>query len=770
MRSALAAATLALGVGACTAIFSFVNPLLLHPFTYPQADRLVLIQQRDPKGNPSLGLSYPVYRDWTTQTRTLPDLAAFDVGFFFLTGVDEPEQVAGALVTSNLFRTLGVAPALGREFRDGEEGVVILTDACWKRRFGADPNILGRSIALDWARTPEVERYTVIGVMPPKFWMYYSGFEVFVPVARNARTLIGAAIGRLGDGVTLEQAQSALAAIPAEKEWSVLVRPWERTVTAPLRSELLVLAAGAALLLLIASANVAGLLLVRAQARRREFAIRAALGARPWRLAALFLRESLSLGVAAAILGIPLAWAGVRLILALRPADLYVMQLSPGLDRIGIDSAALAFAVSAALLACLMAGILPALQARKVDVITALKDAGPVDSHRGRKLLVAAEVALSVMLLAGAGLLIKTLQRIHAVDLGYHPGHVVALRLPVPKGQAADSERTASYYRDVLARLASLPQVRDVALGEQLPDSADTLPSSGRGPQDFVIAGRPDSVRSRYNIVSPGYFSTLGIPLLRGRYLQEQDQRRVVVSDSMARRAWPASDPVGQQIDLRGQALEVVGVVGDVQNLLTHPEGDLFLARQIVVYRPRRDVPAPAQYFLAVRTSGNPLSVMRSIRETVRDLGGVVAEMDTMDRFVQNATWQNEQAAGLVGAFAALALLLSAVGLYGVISFAVARRTREIGIRVAVGARRKDVAGLVLIETAGPVFTGVIAGIAAALAMRRWLGSLLYGVAPGDPSVLAITTLAMCAAALGACAIPLIRALRVDPMVALRCD
>jgi putative ABC transport system permease protein len=775
MRNALAVVTLALGIGACTAIFSFVNPLLLHPFTYPRADRLVTIQERDPKGNPAYLLSYPAYRDWTTQTRVLPTIAAFDVGFFFLTGVDDPEQVAGALVTPNLFRTLGVRPALGRDFREGEERVVVLTDACWKHRFGRDPNILGRSIALDWARTPEVERYTVIGVMPPKFWMYYSGFEVFVPLGhsairedRRARSLI--AIGRLADGATMSQTQGALAAIPTEKDWGVIVQGWERTVTEPLRSELLVLAGGAGLLLLIASANVAGLLLVRAQARRREIAIRAALGASPWRLVALFVRESLWLGLAAALLGILLAWWGVRVILAIRQANLYVMQLSPGLDRIAIDPAALSFAVGAALIACLLAGIVPAMQARKVDVTNALKDTGSAESHRGRKVLVAAEVALSVTLLAGAGLLIKTLQRIHAIDLGYRPDHTLAMRLPVPKTQAADAARTEAYYRDVLVRLAALPQVREAALGEQLPDSADTLPSSGRGPQDFGIAGRADPIRARYNIVTPSYFSTLGIPLLRGRYLNQQDQRRVVISESMARRGWPAGDPVGQNVNLREESLEIVGVVADTRNLLINAHGDRFFAATVVVYRPVRDLPPPAQYFLAVRTSANPLSVARSVREVVRDLGGVVAEMDTMDRFVQNATWQNEQAAGLVGAFAALALILSAVGLYGVIAYAVARRTREIGIRVAVGARRKDVIALVLIETGGPVLVGVIAGIAAALAMGRLLGSLLYRVAPGDPAVLAMTAAAMCVAALAACSIPMLRALRVDPMIALRCD
>jgi predicted permease len=775
MHSGLAVMTLALGIGASTAIFSLVNPLLLHPFTYPRADQLVLVHERDPKGNPSLAVSYPTFRDWSAST-AFSGLAAFDIGFFFLTGVEEPEQVAGALVTPHLFRTLGVAPALGRDFQDGEEGVVVLTDACWKRRFGSDPNILGRTIALDWARTPEVERYTVIGVMPPRFWMYYSGFEVFVPLHRSAiredrKARMLMAIGRLAGGVTLEQAQSALSAIPAEKDWSVLVRPWERTVTAPLRSELLVLSAGAALLLLIASANVAGLLLVRAQARRRETAIRAALGASPWRLAGLFLRESLWLGLASAVLGIVLAWWGVWTILAMRPVDLYVMQLSPGLDRIGVDPGALLFAACAALLACLLAGAVPALQARNVNLTKAFKDTGSAESQRARKLLVAAEVALSVMLLAGAGLLIKTLQRIREVDLGFRPDHILAMRLPIPKAQAADTAHTASYFQEAVARIAALPQVRAAALGERLPTdgSGDVLPTSGRGPGDFQIAGRPERIRAAQDIVMPSYFATLGIPLLRGRYLTDEDEHRVVINASMARRWWPADDAVGQIIRDRDLTLEIVGVVADTQSMRTDLRGVHFADHQApLIYRPMRDSPAATQYFLAVRTASDPLALARAVRQVIGNLGGVVAEMDTMDRFVQNATWQNEQAAGLVGTFAALALLLSGIGLYGVISFAVARRTWEIGVRVALGARRRNVIGLVMMETFAPVLAGLAAGMAAAVAFNRLFASLLYHVAPSDPAVFAGVAAATAMAALLACWIPLRRALAVDPMAALR--
>jgi hypothetical protein len=287
MRNAVAIATLALGIGASTAMFSFVHPMLLHPFLYPRADRLVVLEARDGKGYPA-GVSWPEYRDYSRQASVFSDVGAFDIGFFFLTGVNQPEQIAGSLVTPNVFRMLGAAPALGRDFRDGEDSVAILSDACWKSRFGGDPSILGRNIALDFARTPQTERYTVIGVMPPDFWMYYSAFEVFVPLPRaamsedrNARGL--AAFARLRDGATLQQARSAVSAIPHDEGLSSSVGLWEKSQTEDIRPSFLVLAGGAAILLLIATANVAGLLLVRAQGRRREIAIRAALGATPWR-------------------------------------------------------------------------------------------------------------------------------------------------------------------------------------------------------------------------------------------------------------------------------------------------------------------------------------------------------------------------------------------------------------------------------------------------------------------------------------------------------
>ncbi|HWJ41603.1 MAG TPA: FtsX-like permease family protein, partial [Candidatus Limnocylindrales bacterium] len=627
--------------------------------------------------------------------------------------------------------------------------------SAWRKRFGADPNILGRNIALDFARTKEIERYTVIGVMPPNFWMYYGNFEVFVPLERafirddrKARSLI--AIGRRAPGVSLAQAQSALNAIPMEPGWSARVRPWEQAATQPVRSELLLLSGSAGLLLLIASANVAGLLLVRAQARRREIAIRAALGASPSRLMRLLLGESIRVAIAATILGAMLAWWGVKVMLAVLPPDIEATRFLPGLDRVAVDPWAIAFAGLASLLSCLLAGIIPALRARSNDLSTATRDIGSPESQRGRKVLVMIEVAMSVVLLAGAGLLIKTMDRIRAIDLGFRPERLLILRVPPPRGDSS-----ASYYSDLSTRVAALPGVRSAALFSSV---------TGRTRGGFEIPGRAEKFQAGYMIVQPGYFATFAIPIRRGRAFDDRDERRVMVSETMARRYWPHDDAVGQSLKLdgeaAGEALEVIGVAADTRPMV-------FRDPDPMVYRPLRDGRAGQ---LAVRTYGDPLALTTAVTGVVRDLGGVVAELGTMEHFVANNTWQQEQAAGLLGGFAAIALILTAAGLYGVVSFAVARRTREIGIRVAIGANRADVAALVFRETILPGAAGLAVGLAASLALRKFVAGLLYQVAPNDPWVLATVAIIASCTVLVACSVPLRRALRVDPMIALHLD
>jgi putative ABC transport system permease protein len=757
MRNALAILTLAFGIGASTAMFSFVHPMLLHPFLYPRADRLVVIEARDPQGHPG-GVSWPEYRDYAKQASVFSDVGAFDIGFFFLTGVDQPEQIAGSLVTPNVFRMLGAAPALGRHFRDGEEGVVILSDACWKHRFGGDPNILGRNIALDFARTPETERYTVIGVMPPDFWMYYSAFEVFVPLPRAAmgddRSARGlAAMARLRDGATLEQARSAVAAIPHDKYWSTSVRLWEKSQTQDIRPGLLVLAGGAVILLLIATANVAGLLLVRAQGRRRELAIRAALGATPWRVMRLLAGESLKLGVLAGGVGIVLAWWGLRIMVASLPKG-GLFSFLPSLDRVVIDLPALVFAIGSSLFACLLAGILPAIVMRHADLVSGLKDVAAVDSPRARTILVTAEIALSVTLLAGAGLLIKTMERIRAIDPGFRSDHLLALRAPVPR--ATDRAHAEVYYRELQSRLAALPGVRSVALA-----NAQPLTGTHRS-EKFEIPGRDNPAEADYRVVTPNYFATLGIPIHQGRAFDAADDHRAVISESLARKYWPGEDPIGKSIRVHGESIEIVGICGDIRDVLLRDPTP-------ILYRTWRDEPDSAQQ-VDIQSSNDPLALARAVNGVVRDLGGVVAEVHQGQQFIDDVTWQQKQSAQVLAVFAGLALALAGVGLYGVISLAIGRRTREIGIRVAIGAGRGEIVGLVVRETVRPVVAGLALGTAVALGMSRVVASMLYEVAPSDPLVLASVAVAVVAAAMFACLMPLRRALRVDPMVALRCD
>ncbi len=524
MRNALTVLTLSLGIGAATAMFSFVHPMLLHPLSYPHADRLAVIEVRDSKRRPG-GVSWPEVRDYA-KAPVFSSVAAWDFGFFFLTEVDEPEQIAGSLVTPNLFRVLDAKPALGRDFRNGEDGVVILSDACWKRRFGGDPNILGRSIALDFARASETQHYTVIGVMPPDFWMYYRAFEVFVPLPgasmsedRKRRGL--AAFARLRDGVTLARARSVLSWIPQEKDWTTTLRLWERSQTEDVRPSLLLLSGGAALLLLIAMGNVAGLLLMRAQGRRREIAIRGALGATPWRIMRLLIGESFNVGVFASALGVMLAWWGLRIVVASLPKE-GLFNFLPSLDRVVIDWPALLFAIGSSIFACTLAGVVPAIAVRRGDLVTGLKDGAAIDSPRARTILVAAQIGLSVMLLAGAGLLLKTMQRINAIDPGFRADHLLTLRAPVPR--ATDRSHAAAYYRELHTRLAALPGVQSAAL-------ASSQPLTGiHPPERFDIPGRSDTPEAEIRVVTPDYFTTLGIGIHRGRAFDVRDDHRAVIS------------------------------------------------------------------------------------------------------------------------------------------------------------------------------------------------------------------------------------------------
>ncbi|HTB13160.1 MAG TPA: ADOP family duplicated permease [Bryobacteraceae bacterium] len=726
-RNLLAASTLAVGVTACTAIFSFVHPLLLNPFSYPNPAELVTIEPE--KQGSRVPATLSDFEAWRQETRAFRDLAAFDIGFFFLNNAEEPEQIPGALVSTNLFHLLGVEPVLGRDFQPNEDRVVILTDAAWKRHFNADPNILGRSIALDFARTTEVERYTVIGVLPKNFWMYYAGFEVFVPLDQKAaRNLY--VVGRAKEGVSVAQAQSAVRSIPIEKEETARVRNWQDTAAQPIRPALIALSAASILLLLIASVNVTSLLLARANARRREIAIRAALGATPARILKLLLGESLQLALIAAAAGALLAKALVTALIKTIPPDLNSARLLPGLDRVTVDLTALLFAALIAAAACIAAQILPALELRSIDLVTGLKNAA--SARAPRKILVTAEVALSVVLLASAGLLLKTIAHIDDIDVGFQPKNLLVLRLPIPRGQ----QNAPALLKACYDAISALPGVESAAL----------------------TSSQPLTGASGARVVSPNYFATLGIALRRGRFFTGSDRHRAVINEAMAHRDFPNEDPIGRTITLEGARLEIVGVAANTRSRLFEKEGP-------IIYRSSNDAPAGQ---IAVRTAADPLSLAQAVRAAVAAQGGTVAEISTMESFIKNDSWQHQQTATLTTLFAALAFLLATVGLYGVISFAVARRRKEIGIRVALGATRKNVIALVLRESLMPVGTGLAAGLALSLALNQSLKSLFCEVAPADPQILTAVVCAIALATLAASYIPTLRALRVDPAKTLR--
>jgi len=750
----LAILILALGIGAAATLFSFVNPLLVHPLVYPRADRLMTIEEIDPKGS-ATPVSLDSFHNWNRAQRS-SQLAAYDIGVFFLTGVTEPEQVYGALVTPNLFDVLEVQPMLGRGLREGEPDAVVLTYGAWQRHFGGDPGVIGRTIDLDFARTPEVERYRVVGVMPPDFWMFYGAFEVFVPMnerALNPKAHALYAVARLADDATRQQAAATLPS--SQKGWGIRVTPWATGVAASIRKQILAVTGGAVLLLLIACTNVAGLLLTRAFARRRETSIRAALGASPTRLMRWSLGNSLKVALAAGVLGTLFAWIGVRILIAILPADIVSRGFVPGFDRVAINAPALVFTLLTVLAVSLACGALPAWNAARIDVWEALKSASGMSSQRLRRVLVAIEVALSVMLLAGAGMIGKTLANIAGIDLGFRVDNLLVLRVPT---QNRDRAQVQNLRIDLLRRVSAIPGIVSASLA-----SAQPL-TGNHGNVDVRIAGRNDTVTTGIVTVSPNYFSTLGFALRAGRFLNDSDRGKVIVDETLARKLWPDRNPVGETmvIDDDTVPVEVIGVVAATRPFLLENPTPL-------VYRSFFDNPQAAGQ-MAIRTSGDPLKLARAVTAIARDEGAVIADVSTMREFVDNERWAQRLAAVLFASFSGIALILAAAGVYGVVSMAVNQRTREIGIRMALGADSARVVALVIAESTAPVALGVAVGLLGALAGGRFVESLLYEVRPADPVILTSVASLAIVVSLVACWPSARRAASVDPSRALRAD
>ncbi len=784
--------TLALGIGANTAIFSVVNGVLLKPLPFNHPEQIVRFEDMQPK-LADAPLSAPEFIAYRDQNRTLSQIAAYRSLDFTLTGMGSAERMRGNVTTPQYFSLLGVTPILGRDFAaaDGKPGaprVAILTYSFWQSHFGGDAAVLGRTLALSG------ESITVVGVLPkdyvespnisffvnPKFGVP----EVFPGGADPSTAVIHfmTVIGRLKPGTTLAQAQADLSSIlrnlnavrkvPADQAHGIRIVNWGESLTGDVRPTLLTLLAVVGLVLLIACANVANLLLARSAARTREIAVRVAMGASAWRLARQLITEGALLGVLGGLASLPLGYAGVKAIVAAKPAGI------PRLDAVHLDARVLLFTLTIAVLAGIIFGLAPALRGMRVTAGESLKQAGRsgsggIGQSWTRSVLVISEVALSLVLLASAGLLVRSFVRLLEVDPGFRPERIFTFSLsfsgPKYRDSAHHPERMAQFLQ-TLDKLRALPGVEGVASSNDVPlDGEDTtnypnfVSQSAVGPHEQVLVGM--------HSVSPGYFHAMGIPLLRGRELSERDvpgaPAAMVINQAFAERAWPGQDPIGKQLRIfqRPEAPpeEVVGVVGNVKHNGLN-ENDSMDSYESVAQQPWPNVT------VAVRTLRGGEALLPSIRSVVAEFDPdlPVYGVRSMEGITADSLGSRRLTLTLVGLFAALALVLATVGIYGVMSYVVSGRTQEIGIRIALGAQRRDVFRLVVGQGMALAGAGLVLGLIAAAGVTRYLGSQLFHVKPIDPITYGAVTVLLGGVALLACYIPARRATRVDPLVALR--
>jgi putative ABC transport system permease protein len=781
---------LALGIGANSAIFTAMNAVLLRPLPYKKAEQLVLLWQLNRRnGDHEIKASAPDYIDWKEQNNAFQDIAAFNANSGLglnLSGAGHPERISATSVTGNLFSVLGVTPALGRSFlpdeeRPGAAPVCILSDGLWRRRFGADPKILGKAVTLN------AEAWTVVGVMPAGFRFPQSvdpsvdlSVDLWVPamVRSTARTkhahhYLGV-IARLKPGLSLDHAQSQLDALAGRMELQypetnaglgIRLVPLRTQITGNIRPALFVLFGATAFVLLIACTNLANLLLVRATVRQAEMSLRLALGASRTRLVRQLLTESALLGLFGGILGLILAFAGTRLLLNYSPSNL------PRTNEIAVDGRVLAFTLGLSVLTAVIFGVVPALQASKPDLIRTLKVGGSGFTmgqgwQRLRLLLVASEMALALVLLIGASLMIRSFFRLQEVNIGLDPVNVLTMnttltvdRYPVP--------RQVAFYQDVLERIGALPGVTSVG-------AVDNLPLGGSDVHSFGIVGRSawdpgDEPSGEFSVVTSQYFNTIGIPLTKGRYFTESEggeaPRVAIINDAVASRYWPQEDPLGKKItiDFEREPREIVGVVGNVRHMGIDQQEPL------QVYIPHSQKGGAAMY-LVVRTTSDPLNLVPSARAAVEavDHDQPVYDIQTMEQRLADSVSPRRFNMLLLGIFAAVALLLAGGGTYGVMSYFVTQQTRDIGIRMAMGADRVKILTLVVGRGVVILFSALTVGVGVALAISRVMSGLLFGVSALDLTSMVGASLLLTMAVLLACYIPAHRASRVDPMVALR--
>jgi putative ABC transport system permease protein len=786
----IAVITLALGIGANSAIFSVVNAIVLRPLPYRDSDRLVVIWGSLHKtGLEEIEISAPEFKDFTDQCKAFQEIAAYDTEGFNLTGVDRPERLSGASISASLFSTLGQDALHGRTFLAEEDQfehvpVVILSHALWQRRFGTDPAIINKTINLDGRPT------TVVGVMPAGFHFPDKDTELWTPLAlspdlfteNNRGSHFLNVIARLRPNVTLPQAQADIDTVTARasvehrnvypSSFGATVRSLHEDAVGNLRKAMFVLLAAVGLVLLVACANVAHLQLANATARYKEIAIRSALGANRARVVRQFLTESLLLSMFGGAAGLLLAVWGVRVLVALIPKDM------PRVEEIRLDDRVVLFTLGVSLLTGIVFGLAPALQAAKTDLNEALKESGRNTEGsrrlRLRSLLVISEFALALLLLIGAGLMLKSFRRLQEVQPGFEPANLLTMRFALAQAKYPNFQRSKAFFDQLLERLKARPEVKSVG-------AVNLLPFGGSGgDRTFLIEDQPVAPGAPHpdeqiRFVSAGYFRTMSIPLLKGRDFNERDlpdtPQVAIVNQALARKYWPNAEAVGKRISFSTQNpkwYEIVGIVGNVKHrgLDIEDKPEFYIPFLQPLFADANVQPM----YVAIRTSVEPSSLAAVVRNEVAtiDPDQPVSNVLTMDQRIADSVAPRRFNMFLLGLFAALALLLAAIGIYGIMAFSVAQRTHEIGVRMALGARAGDVLRLVVTNGFKLALIGIAVGLGAAFALTRLMQTLLFDVSPTDPLTFVIDSLLLATVALLACYIPARRATKVDPLVALR--
>ncbi|MGC1485215.1 MAG: ABC transporter permease [Candidatus Acidiferrum sp.] len=790
--TAIAVLTLALGIGANTALFSVVNGVLLNPLAFPHSGRLVAIYGKT-TGFDQAPINYSNFLDWQRDTQTFSSMAIYRNQDYNFISTGEAERLSGYMVSADFFSTLGESPVLGRTFRSdddhlGAAPVVILGGGFWKRKFGSSLEIIGTPIILNGTS------YTIVGVIPAGFTFYGHDRDVYTPVGqwndpsfRDRRIDVSAhGIGRLKPGLTLSQAkadmdgiaQNLAAAYPeADKAVGITLVSMKEDIVGNVQPFLIVLLAAVGFLLLIACANVANLLLARAMGRSREFAIRAALGANHMRVIRQLLTESILLAGLGGALGLLLAFWGTKAVLGTLPGAL------PRANEVSLDSRVLLFTIGLSLFAGIVFGLAPALKTSRVNLEEMLKESGRGLSgarHRLQGVFVAVEVAMALVLLVGAGLMVRSLAALWRVNPGFNPSHAITFSLSLPAAPSTSSAETRARLRQFDDKMQNIPGVQavSVTLGSRPMIHNSSLP--------FWIEGQPkpanfqDMPQAMFYLVETGFQRAMGVALERGRFITPRDDEHapvvIDIDDVFARSYFPHENPIGRHINLAGfnvQA-EIVGVVGHVKQWGLDADAKSAIEAQFdypFMQLPEKLMPLAADAVAVVlRTQGDPTAVMDSVRRAVEQIDPreVVYNVQTMDEVVSNSFAARRLSMILLGVFAALALMLACVGIYGVISYLVGQRTHEIGVRMALGAQRGDVLRLVIGHGARMALIGVAVGIGAALGLTRLMANQLFGVSPHDPLTFAGVAMLLIIVAIAACYVPARRAMRVDPMIALR--